>query len=218
MVCSEELPELTTECDKGWARARDARTGAIKEFLAGIKVIKLNGFEGYETQRVGSLRDVETVWQRWRYTLGTFFNVVGDLMPNVAIAATFIFYTKVLGRDLEPATAFVTLVVFAKVKAGLDVFPMAIDVVLNSKVALDRLKNYLNQTEVEVNKDDVSDGMLALDSATFTWPVAESALEPSAEPAHTFRMRRITLSLPQGKMTLVCGPLGSGKTLFVSEH
>lgn len=92
---------------------------------------------------------------------------------------------------------------------------MAIDVVLNSKVALDRLKNYLNQTEVDLNEDDVSDGMIALDTATFTWPVAESVVDPSSEPGNVFRMRRITLSLPQSKMTLVCGPLGSGKTLFV---
>lgn len=94
---------------------------------------------------------------------------------------------------------------------------MAIDVVLNSKVALDRLKNYLNQAEVDVNEDDVSDGMIALDVATFTWPVAETANTPTAEPGDVFRMRRITLSLPQGRMTLVCGPLGAGKTLFVSE-
>lgn len=93
---------------------------------------------------------------------------------------------------------------------------MAIDVVLNSKVALDRLKNYLNSAEVEVNQDDVSDGMIAVDNATFTWPVPESAIDPTSEPLHMFRMRRITLSLPQGKMTLVCGPLGAGKTLFVS--
>ncbi|BEI85636.1 hypothetical protein CcaverHIS002_0510370 [Cutaneotrichosporon cavernicola] len=203
------------ECDKGWARARDGRTGAIKEFLAGIKVIKLNGFEGYETRRVSALRDIETVWQRWRYTLGTFFNIVGDLLPAFAVAATFVFYTKVLGRDLEPATAFVTLLVFAKVKAGLDVFPMAIDVVLNSKVALDRLKNYLNTAEVDVNLEDVSDGMIAVDNATFTWPVPENAVHPSDESVHAFRLRRVTLSLPQGKMTLICGPLGAGKTLFL---
>jgi hypothetical protein len=52
------------------------------------------------------------VWQRWRYTLGTFFNIVGDLLPAVAMAATFVFYTKVQGRDLDPATAFVALVVW----------------------------------------------------------------------------------------------------------
>ncbi|KLT42676.1 P-loop containing nucleoside triphosphate hydrolase protein [Cutaneotrichosporon oleaginosum] len=204
------------ECDKGWARARDGRTGAIKEFLAGIKVIKLNGFEDYEYRRVGGLRDIETSWQRWRYTLGTFFNVVGDLLPAVACTGAFIYYTKILGRDLEPATAFVTLVVFAKVKAGLDVFPMAIDVVLNSKVALDRLKNYLNQAEVDVSPDDVSDGMIAIDNATVSWPVPENAVNPSTEPpANTFRLKGISLSLPQGKMTLVCGPLGAGKTLFL---
>ena len=28
-------------CDKAWARHRDARTAAIKEFLLGVKVIKV---------------------------------------------------------------------------------------------------------------------------------------------------------------------------------
>jgi len=29
-------------CDKAWARHRDARTAAIKEFLLGVKVIKVS--------------------------------------------------------------------------------------------------------------------------------------------------------------------------------
>lgn len=119
------------ECDRSWARERDARTGAIKEFLAGIKVIKvgrwlqhvlivqLNAFEGYETQRIGALRDVETSWQRWRYTLGTVFNILADQMPNFAILVTFVFYTKVMGHTLEPATAFVAITVFLRVRCKL---------------------------------------------------------------------------------------------------
>jgi hypothetical protein len=34
-------PDIAAECDKSWLRLRDARTGAIKEFLLGIKVIKV---------------------------------------------------------------------------------------------------------------------------------------------------------------------------------
>ena len=29
-------------CDQSWARARDARTGAVKEFVLGYKVIKVH--------------------------------------------------------------------------------------------------------------------------------------------------------------------------------
>jgi hypothetical protein len=35
-------PDIAAECDKSWLRLRDARTGAIKEFLLGIKVIKVS--------------------------------------------------------------------------------------------------------------------------------------------------------------------------------
>lgn len=98
-------------CDKSWARARDARIGAIKEFLMGIKVIKLNGFEDYERHRIGKLRDVETKWQRWRYTLGTLFNMLADVLPVFAVLVTFVFFTKVMGQTLEPATAFITITV-----------------------------------------------------------------------------------------------------------
>lgn len=204
-------------CDRSYARARDARIGAIKEFLMGIKVIKLNGFEDYERERVGSLRDVETGWQRWRYTLGTFFNMVADILPVFAVVATFVFFTTMMGHTLEPATAFVTIDVFRRVQSGLDMIPQAVDVVLSTKIALDRLKLYLNQPEVVVRADDISDGMIAMDSATFTWPRGEvSSDETETEAQPVFRLRRVTLSLPEGRLTLVCGPLGSGKTLFVS--
>lgn len=92
--------------------------------------------------------------------------------------------------------------------------PQAVDVVLSTKIALDRLKRYLNQPEVVVTKDDISDGMVAMDGATFTWPRADAK---DAEES-SYRLRRVTLSLPQGKLSLVCGPLGSGKTLFVSAR
>ena len=62
-------------CDKAWAASRDARIAAIKEFLLGIKVIKvrirtliardplitdqLNAFEDYFKRNIERLRDNE---------------------------------------------------------------------------------------------------------------------------------------------------------------
>jgi ABC-type multidrug transport system fused ATPase/permease subunit len=39
---STPLSSADLDCDKSLARARDTRTGAVKEFLAGIKVIKVS--------------------------------------------------------------------------------------------------------------------------------------------------------------------------------
>lgn len=106
---------------------------------------------------------------------------------------------------------------FRRVQSGLDMIPQAVDVVLSTKIALDRLKRYLNQPEVVVRKDDVSDGMIAMDNASFTWPRAEAVTESEVSHVPVFRLRRVTLSLPEGRLSLVCGPLGSGKTLFVGH-
>lgn len=63
------------DCDKSLARARDTRTGAVKEFLSGIKVIKacqhyqrsiqvltisqLNNFEDYYVRDITRVREAE---------------------------------------------------------------------------------------------------------------------------------------------------------------
>lgn len=81
--------------------------------------LQLNAFEEYELRRISGLRDIETSWQRWRYTLGTLFNIVADQVPHLAVLIMFVFYTKVLGNPLDPATAFVAMTVYFRVKCEL---------------------------------------------------------------------------------------------------
>lgn len=183
----------------------------------GIKVIKLNAFEEYEIERIGRLRDIETKWQRWRYTLGTLFNIVADEMPNVVVLVTFVVYTKFFGHRLEPETAFTTITIFYRVREGLEVLPRIVDILLSTKIALDRLKGYLNQDEVVLDPADVSEGAIILSDATMTWPRVEDVTGDMQTPdsERLFEIRDVSLTLPRGKMTLICGPLGSGKTLLL---
>jgi ABC-type uncharacterized transport system fused permease/ATPase subunit len=60
---------------------------------------------------------------------------------------------------------------------------------------------------------------IALQSCTVTWPQdrSQASLAPSAAstPRHKFMLVDLTLSFPPGELSLICGKLGSGKTLLL---
>ena len=85
-----------------------------------------------------------------------------------------------------------------------------------TKVALGRLCTYLNQAEIAVTTWDTTSSVIRFKAAVIGWPVAGDGTE-GEESSRSFRLRDLNLTLPEGKFTLVCGPLGSGKTLFVSS-
>jgi len=140
----------------------------------------------------------------------------------------FFVHTKILHRPLEPATAFVALGVyvalilvdstaeshysFNRVKEGLTTLPNAVNSLLNTWVALGRLTSYLNQPEIEDTTWDTTSMTISCTAATIGWPTGGDP----AQEGPTFLLRDVDLTLPSGQFTLVCGPLGCGKTLFVS--
>lgn len=97
-----------------------------------------------------------------------------------------------------------------------------------SFVSLRRIEKYLSSPEVSpvqpLNSSDPSSIQIAFQSATITWPQDRtdsrtSSVGPSIAPTPSFSgkfvLRDLTLTLPMGEMTLVCGKLGSGKSLLL---
>ena len=60
---------------------------------------------------------------------------------------------------------------------------------------------------------------IAFRSCTLTWPRDRNAgsLAPSvaSTPRHKFVLVDLSLNFPQGELSLICGKLGSGKTLLL---
>jgi len=91
--------------------------------------------------------------------------------------------------------------------------PRTFGEVLEAKVALERLSAYLNQPEVEPSLWNTSHQKITLEKATIGWPKAHFDETGASQP---FVLQDLEFQLPEMCLTLVCGPLGSGKTLFVS--
>ena|ERR1700676_4856888 len=90
-----------------------------------------------------------------------------------------------------------------------------------SLVSLRRIEKYLHGTEV-APVPPISDQsrIIAFQSATVTWPQDRSLLgskTPSAAstPRKKFVLIDLSVNFPAGELSLICGKLGSGKTLLL---
>ena len=87
-------------------------------------------------------------------------------------------------------------------------------------VSLRRIEKYLNAAEViAIPPLNQQSKTIAFQSCTVTWPRDRntSSLAPLAAPTpkHNFILVDLSLNFPQGELSLICGKLGSGKTLLL---
>ena len=91
---------------------------------------------------------------------------------------------------------------------------------LQSFVSLRRIEKYLNSAEViAVPPLDQQSKTVAFQSCTLTWPqdrnASSTAPSAASTPKHKFVLVDLSLNFPQGELSLICGKLGSGKTLLL---
>jgi ABC-type multidrug transport system fused ATPase/permease subunit len=113
--------------------------------------------------------------------------------------------------------------VFNEMSFALNSLPETFIETLQCFVSIRRIEKYLNGVEVpSASPLDGSTHPISVQSATLSWPQARSssasasALDSaSATPARKFMLIDVSLDFPQGELSLICGRLGSGKTLLL---
>jgi ABC-type multidrug transport system fused ATPase/permease subunit len=92
-------------------------------------------------------------------------------------------------------------------------------------VSCRRIEKYLLQEDVDTNIEYDGEGDIILANATFTWPrdLDNSTVGPTAgtrstapTPKMTFTLADLSLKFPKGQLSLICGRLGSGKSLLLA--
>jgi ABC-type multidrug transport system fused ATPase/permease subunit len=127
--------------------------------------------------------------------------------------------------------------VFTELRYALGVLPELFINLLQSTVSLRRIAKYLGTQEVStVQPMHEQDSTIALNSATISWPqerigsvvttgtgtpalITSNATSlggsTAGTPRRKFVLIDLTLNFPQGELSLICGKLGSGKTLLL---
>ncbi|KAF7983210.1 hypothetical protein HWV62_23484 [Athelia sp. TMB] len=220
-------------------KRRDERVALMNEVLGGIRMVKFMGWERKVEARVLGVRKEELKYQRRNFLVETGWNALWDGSPILVTLVAFWHFTVVRGEELTPAIAFTSITIFSELKFALNALPETFINMLQSLVSLRRIEKYLDAIEISpVPADQPTKIMFR--SATVTWaqdrspsshaysasstcpstptnPEAStsSSLFTSVSGAGKFILTDVTASFPQGELSLVCGRLGSGKTLLL---
>ncbi|KAJ7635025.1 multidrug resistance-associated ABC transporter [Roridomyces roridus] len=206
-------------------KARDERVALMNEILGGIRMLKFMAWERSFEARVMKIRAKELRYQQLNYTIEVLWNAIWNGSPMIVTLVAFYHFAVFRGEALTRPLPLLRLsAIFNEMKFALNALPETLINMLQSLVSLRRIEKYLGTAEVSpVPPLDQQSHTIAFQSCTVTWPQDRKAASstPSAVPSaastprHKFILVDMNLKFPQGELSLVCGKLGSGKTLLL---
>ncbi|KAJ5562910.1 hypothetical protein N7461_001671 [Penicillium sp. DV-2018c] len=201
-------------------KGTDARIHATNEVLQNIRIIKYFAWEQRFQEIVGEKRKTELKALRKRYILWSSAATVWYGTPILITFMSFFLYTVVEKKQLTPSVAFPALSMFSLLRVPLDQLADMVAHVQECKVSLDRVDNYLNEEETgkySQVRDSTTAGTptkIGLEKATLSWSnVKADPQDPGADTdLDSFRLINVDVEFVVGKLNIIAGPTGSGKT------
>ena len=197
--------------------ATDKRIHATNEVLQNIRIIKYFAWEQRFANNVNEKREAELAALWKKYVLWSLAATVWSGVPVLITLVSFLIFTTVEGRPLVPSVAFPALSMFSLLRIPLDQLADMVAHVQESKVSVDRVENFLNEEETEkyhqmrlARQDNFQEPRIALENATLTWGSKDT--EPGRASADAFRLINVDVEFEIGKLNVIAGPTGSGKT------
>ncbi|KAJ3276179.1 hypothetical protein HDV01_005627 [Terramyces sp. JEL0728] len=186
----------------------DSRVSKINELLQGIRIVKYFAWESYFGGMVTESREKElnSYVQLWSYQIG--FSTIGSASGILVIFSTFAIYTLVAGKTLDAATAFTAINLFKVVNEFLVELPSETMNWFKAWVSMKRVWKYLEEEELpQFSQEDVFN-----DQPDFIgFKNAEFCYYGDQNP-DKFKLFDLDVEFPAGKLSLIAGPTGSGKT------
>lgn len=190
-------------------KSRDQRTALMNEVLQGIRMLKFMAWERSFERKIKTIRDRELHWQARNYQIEVAFNIIWEITPVLVTVVAFLHYTLVAGHTLTPALGFTAVSVFGELQYALSALPETFINALQGFVSCKRIEKYLNFAEVD-QRPRTAHGDIVLNDATFAWPRDDS------DTSVGFTLSDLSLRFPKGQLSLICGRLGSGKSLLLN--
>ncbi|KAF7347593.1 P-loop containing nucleoside triphosphate hydrolase protein [Mycena venus] len=160
-------------------------------------------------------RETELDWRVKNNIVDTMIAFIWTWIPSATALTSFLCYTLIAGQRLTVSKAFTSLALFSSLQEPMTALPGQVFAMLHAYVSMQRIEAFLAEDEVPKwastltsSEADVSDGDIGFNAATFEWDTPPS----TGSTAARFQLGPLDVIFPKGKLTLVSGATGSGKT------
>nr|XP_020725102.1 multidrug resistance-associated protein 6-like isoform X4 [Odocoileus virginianus texanus] len=194
-------------------RQKDCRARLTSCILRNVRTVKYHGWEGAFLDRVLHIRAQELGALKTSSLLFSVSLVSFQVSTFLVALVVFAVHTLVAEENaMDAEKAFVTLTVLNILNKAQAFPPFSIHSVVQARVSFDRLAAFLSLEEADPGAVDSSPSRCAagedcirIQEGTFAWS------QESAPCLH-----RINLTVPQGCLLAVVGPVGAGKSSLLS--
>ncbi|KAJ3247541.1 hypothetical protein HDU78_003954 [Chytriomyces hyalinus] len=205
--------QLIKRYRKELMKKSDSRMRKVQEILNGMKTIKLFGWEPHFFSQADTVREQELQALSGYLSCSVATQLIWRCSPLLASAVTFLVKALVsgTGQGIDAATAFTVLAMYNNVlRYPLFVVPKLAISIMELNVSLDRIEAFLMESELEKVSESVPE----------TEPVSHSnigfmnnaSFNFGGEGNHEPVLKNLNFKLPDGKLSIVVGKTGSGKS------
>ncbi len=189
---------------------QDSRIKMMNEIFAGIKVIKLYGWELSFQNIVNRIRTDELSYLKkmgYLNMVSSFLWMCAPLIVSIVSFGTFVLIDS--NNVLDANTAFVSISLFNILRFPLTVLPGVIAALINAMVSLSRIRNFLLRDEIkqdDITYDETPGVAISLNNVDLGWDAKSAEVN----------LKNLDLQIDQGKLVAVVGQVGCGKSSLIS--
>ncbi|KAK4101741.1 P-loop containing nucleoside triphosphate hydrolase protein [Parathielavia hyrcaniae] len=216
---SSMLSRRYTNLHFGLMKFRDGKAHLLTEALQGMRQIKYSALEQHWETKILASRN-EELRQYWKVALWQCLVVFCvNLGPLLLASVTFSIYVWQNGNHIRASIIFTSLGLFDQLDEAVSLLPLLQMYLLEAWTSAVRLEKYFSQSDKEPVSEPAD--AIAFDKATVAWPRIQDAdrseedVEEEQREAHSM-LRDATLDFPIGKVSVITGKTGSGKSLLLA--
>ncbi|KAJ7185322.1 multidrug resistance-associated ABC transporter [Mycena filopes] len=212
------MAKLSGSIQKERLKRTDGRVQSVSEAVNVLRMVKLFGWEEKMKARIGEKRDEELVYIKRRRVLDMVSNVVNLIIPVVVMVVTYGTYTLIMGQPLNASKVFSSMTIFDLLRDNIGQLSYRLNTLMAGKVSVDRVDDFLKKTElldafeeketpVPFTSGTSTDDRIGFRNTSFSWSNAGDGA------GGKFKLKIDgEVLFERGKINLVVGPTGSGKT------
>lgn len=200
----------------GLMKYRDGKAHLLTEALQGMRQIKYSALEQHWEKKILESRNEELA-QYWKASLFMCAVIaVMNLGPLLLACVAQSVYAWEQGGHIKASVIFASLGLFDQLDEATALLPLLQVYMMEAWTSCVRLEKYFNQPDKEPVA--VPGDAITFDQATVAWPKKENPEQegPSEAIEERSTLRDISLQFPEGKLSVITGKTGAGKSLLLA--